>query len=478
MKKNTKRVVIAVIVVIVLAGAGGGYYWYRQEKAAEDIAALYETATAAIGTVGQTVTAEGNADAYDEIDLYTDTTQTVANVNVKVGDAVSPAEELITYDVEKDAKELKRQLSQAQLNLDNAKLAVEAAEQPAEGSELLQYQSGAYVAGQNVKDAQTQIDSVNSQISQVTLQLNDAKNTLDRTTELYNNGAATKADFDKAQLARDTYQEQLENLNVQKEAAQRQLETTQQLKSDADEELYNAQHRLDTTTAQINYDVQQNNVQLAEISMEQIQDAYDKLKPSTVSPVKGSVEAVNVSAGGMAGQGAPVITILDLSQIVVKSDVSEYDAPLLKIGQVADVTTSGLPDKVYTGHISKIAAAAVEKSDSSSDDERVVPVEITIDNADDQFKAGYTVDIVFHTLDIPNVLNVPSQAVQTDPADGKNYVYKVENNALAKTEVQLGTYGDTTVQITGGIAEGDVVVLNAASVQDGTEGKKSVSILG
>jgi len=354
-----KKVLAIIIIIVILGGGVGGYFLYRANTTVTDVASLYDLTTVSLGTVGQTVSAEGHADGCGTVDLYVDTAQTVKAVNVKVGDAVSPDEELVTYDINKDAKDLNRALTQAQLNLANAQLA--------------------------------------------------AQQTLDMTS------------------ADDT-----------------------------------------------NYKIQQNNVQLAQLAVDQVQAQLDKMKTAATSPVTGSVTAVNVSAGGVAGQGAPVISLLDLSKIIVKSDVSEYDAPRLAVGQTADITTSGLPGNVYTGHITKIAGAATAKN-SSSDDARVVSVEITIDNADGQLKAGYTVDIVFHTLDVPDALYVPAQAVLNQ--DGKAFVYKVEGNTLTKTEVTLGVYGDTTVQILSGMSDGDTVASNAAAVRDGGK-KPGVSLVG
>src|SRR5438552_4041353 len=77
-------------------------------------------------------------------------------------------------------------------------------------------------------------------------------------------------------------------------------------------------------------------------------------RASLVAPFAGTVAAVNITAGGVAGTGTAV-TLADLSALHVDVNVSETELPKLKLGQPASISFEALPDVVLNGVVESIA---------------------------------------------------------------------------------------------------------------------------
>ena len=61
---------------------------------------------------------------------------------------------------------------------------------------------------------------------------------------------------------------------------------------------------------------------------------------------------------------------------------------------------------------------------------------------------------------MPNVLTIPIEALFDE--GGTSFVYLVEDGMLARTEVEIGTLTETSVEVVSGVAEGDTVALSGA----------------
>ncbi|MDR1664155.1 MAG: efflux RND transporter periplasmic adaptor subunit [Clostridiales bacterium] len=457
-----RRIIKILLVLALLGGAAyGGLYWWRYTHPEIPLGELYATQPAAKADVAQTVLATGNVYALETVPLYMTRTQTVDAVFVKAGETVNEGDVLVTYDTEDEREELERRRNQARINLNNAQLGLSLIGQPAEGNERLQYESDVTAAEKSIFDAESEITGINNRIAQQQRKIDEAKRTFDRNTELLAAGAATQAEFDNAETAYKNAQEGMDDLTLQLSVKESTLAQRRIQLDEAKLRLENALNKISEEANTLKYQQQENMIRLCELELSAIEDELSELVAETLSPLTGYVEAVYVQDGGTAAKGGMLMELADLSQTVVKADITEYDAPQLKIGLPAALTTSGLPDRVYNGNITKISAGAVEK-EKSSGTEQVVPVEITLQDADDALKAGYTVDIAFFISKKDNVLSVPNQSVASE--DGKNYVYLLESDIMIKKEVTVGLRGDRRAEILSGLDENAPVVVNQAEI--------------
>ena len=452
-----KAVKITIGAIIAAAAAAGGGYYYWQSTRTAPLSETYRLHTVTRGDISETITAEGTAEPENTVTLYLDAAQTVSVVRVKPGDAVKTGDVLVEYDTADTKRELNRLREEAEINLANAKLVLESIITPAEGNELLQYKSEVTTAEKNVFDAENDLQSVESKLTQQKLRADDALRVRDENAKLLANGLLTQSAYDTSETAYRTAAEAYNDLLLQKTARANTLAARQTQLTDAKTRLSNAQNKLSETGTALRYAQQENAVRLAELALEEIEDELAKLTDTTKSTVTGGVLSVSAAAGATLPKGGTVVKLADLTSIVVRADVTEYDAPMLAVGQQVVIRSGTLPGAAYAGVISKIAVSAVEK-EKSSGSEVVVPVEITVLNADEQLKTGYSVDAEVFLSRKEDVLSVPTQALRYD--NDSAFVYLLQNETAVKTPVTLGLRGDRAAEVLSGLTENDVVLLD------------------
>lgn len=162
------------------------------------------------------------------------------------------------------------------------------------------------------------------------------------------------------------------------------------LKAQAQLALTNAQLRLDSLNAKMNYltgkpselDVAEANAAfaLAQANLADAEREYERLKngpdPDAVAAAEARIKSLEViinqkyllvpfggtivdkfvRSGESISPGAPVVLLADLSTLVVETtDLSEVDVARIKEGNSVKVTFDALPDTVVNGKVSKIA---------------------------------------------------------------------------------------------------------------------------
>ena len=77
------------------------------------------------------------------------------------------------------------------------------------------------------------------------------------------------------------------------------------------------------------------------------------------APFAGTVGAVHVRLGESVAPGQPVVTMGDLNTLRVETtDLDEIDVPQVAIGQQVTVTFDGIPDRTFTGRVTRISPMA------------------------------------------------------------------------------------------------------------------------
>jgi multidrug efflux pump subunit AcrA (membrane-fusion protein) len=87
-----------------------------------------------------------------------------------------------------------------------------------------------------------------------------------------------------------------------------------------------------------------------------------------------------------------------------------------------------------------------------------IGVEITLDEPDENIILGLEVKSRVQTAALENVLQIPTEAYNSD--EEGDYVFVVKNKKAVKTFVEAGAKNDDMIEICSGLNEGDVVVWN------------------
>jgi HlyD family secretion protein len=266
------------------------------------------------------------------------------------------------------------------------------------------------------------------------LDLQAAKQTLDaqqklydsRTT-LYREGALPRKDFDQAEVA-------YVQARNQHELAQRHLEALQaggkqQALKAATGQLASAKGKFLGSEAQLSY---------SEIR----------------SPINGVIADRPVYAGEMASSSKPLVTVMDVSQVVARAHIPQDEAMLVRVNDPAALTLAGSEEKI-PGKVTVVSPALDPNSTT-------VEVWVQAANPGDRLRPGSSVHVTINVGALRDAVVVPASAL-LNGADGKTEVMTVGSDGRAhETEVQVGVRQDSEVQIVAGLQPGQQVITTGA----------------
>ncbi|MBU2546900.1 MAG: efflux RND transporter periplasmic adaptor subunit [Proteobacteria bacterium] len=119
------------------------------------------------------------------------------------------------------------------------------------------------------------------------------------------------------------------------------------------------------------------------------------------APFTGFITVRETEVREFVQAGAPVMTVANLDRVWVKTYVPETLLGLVRLGQKASVFIDGFPDKAYPGTLTFISPEAeFTPKNVQTREERVKLVyrlKISLDNPNQELKAGMPVDVVIET---------------------------------------------------------------------------------
>ncbi|MDC7222434.1 MAG: efflux RND transporter periplasmic adaptor subunit [Spirochaetales bacterium] len=174
------------------------------------------------------------------------------------------------------------------------------------------------------------------------------------------------------------------------------------------------------------------------------------------APISGTVTAVNVEMGQTVSQQFPVVTIGDLSQLEIITNIPERFIYQVELGQRGIISSSAAGGNSFDAKVSEIAPVVNQSS-------RTMETRLIMEG-DNQIKAGMFVTIKLITSTSANALTIPEEALII--RNDTQFVYLVAGEAVKKTPVETGKKSNGLVEILSGLDEGDEVV---------TEGKTLLS---
>lgn len=453
------------LVLVVIAGLGIGAWRFisGQQEAAAEVLSPAETAVVRQDRLVAEAEGTGSLAPTTEVSLAFLSGGTVAEILIGEGQAVEAGQPLIR--LETDDLELQVARAEAGLAVSEGQLAQllapprpeEVAAQEAD-LEAAEAQVSAAAANRDQAVAgptQAQIAAAEAQVLAVKVQQEVAQDAYDRTDkkdkerkeqanyDLYAANealAAARAQLDVLMAGADQHevraaQSNVESAEAQRDAAQAQLDA---LRAGPTEEQV---HSAEAAVEQTRVTLEQMRLQLREATL--------------TASVGGTVTALNVGLGEMAGPGQSVLVMSDLTALEVDVSLDETEVARVAVGQEARVVLDAFPDVDMTGEVTTIAP----KADAAAG-VVLYPVTVRLTPAEIPVRAGMTADVAITTASREDTLIVPLRAVHVE--DGRTYVERLDGDQIERVDVGLGMTTDTEAEITSGLAEGDVVVVVAA----------------
>ncbi len=180
------------------------------------------------------------------------------------------------------------------------------------------------------------------------------------------------------------------------------------------------------------------------------------------SPISGIVSDRSLYPGEMPASGAPLISIVDIRQIIARANLPVKDAAAIKIGRPARLTG---PDGDIPGTVT-VVSPAVDPSTTT------VEVWVKAENPGEKLKPGGTVRVAIIAETIQNTIVVRTEAL-LNADDGGQKVMVVKDGVARERRISVGVRQGARVQIISGLQEGDQVVMSGGL---GLEDKAKVAV--
>ena len=224
----------------------------------------------------------------------------------------------------------------------------------------------------------------------------------------------------------------------------------------------------DFEQARLSYEQAQQQVRTAS---ESVRKAQTNLGYATItSPIDGIVLSKSVEEGQTvaASFNTPELFTIaqDLTNMQVVADIDEADIGEVREGQRVSFTVDAYPDDTFEGRVTQVRQEATTESN-------VVTYQVVISapNASMKLKPGLTANVTIYTMEVSNVLAVPSKALKFVPNEkmlteeqsiqdcqAKNKVWMQEGNVFKAYPVTVGISNGILTEIKTGVKAGQKVI--------------------
>jgi HlyD family secretion protein len=406
----------ALIVGLILAGvllAGCGKGSDKKEAAAEgqEPATPVTVEPALRGAIDHVVTADAVLYPINQANVTPKISAPVKRVLVNRGDHVRVGQllaELESGDLAAGAEESKHQYEQAQA--------------------AYQTLTGATV-GEDRGKAESDVQA--------------ALQTLDAAKKLYENRVALQREGALAQKLVDDARVAMAQAQSQYDTAQRHLQALNQVSQREAIRSGEAQ----VAAAKSHYD------------SAVVQVSYGQIR----SPITGVIAERSIYPGEIAASGTPLVSIVDISQLVARTNVPVKEATSIMVGRPARITG---PDGDLAGKVTVV-------SPSVDPNTTTVEVWVQVPNPGERLKPGGTVRVSIIAETLQNTIIVPATALLNSDEGGQKVMVITSDSVAHERKVVPGVRQGARVQIVTGLQEGEQVVTSGGL---GLEDKAKVTI--
>jgi len=170
------------------------------------------------------------------------------------------------------------------------------------------------------------------------------------------------------------------------------------------------------------------------------------------SPIDGVLADRAVYPGDITPAGTPLLIVVNTSKVIARVHVPESQAVQVKVGDAATLAVAGLPGK-FPAKVTVVSPALDPNSTT-------VEIWVEANNPKASLKPGGTVTVSITAQTIPNAVVIPAAAVLTG-ADGKTSVMIVGPDSRAYSQsVKTGIEQGALVQIVSGLHAGEQVIVS------------------
>lgn len=447
MRKRWKLLVYAILLPLALLGGCGLLIATKLKPKPKKP----RTAKVELGDVIVSVRETGVIQPIKQVEVKSKVAGQLSYLGVDEGDRVAAGQiiaRLAIPETEAQRDQTKAQLDAANARLEQARLTTALNRKTIE-SQLAQAQAGARAAHSSVAEAE-------SLAVEATRQYENKAHLLEM------GGYVSQNEVDSAKAAAEQVQQQV--------AAAKERLREQEAARDLAE------------ARRAEFQVDQSRIAEAAAAVRQLRDSLTGIESRVAdavihAPTSGIVigrhvrEGELVTAVSVYGAGDPLVTIGDLSTMLVRVDLNEVDINKVSLGLSAQITADALPGREYSGRITKLSPASAAKNPGEAAGIVRFPLEITITHPEADLRPGMTANVEIVCQQAKDVLWAPNEAIFTeDKAKGKKFVSVVTGTKKTgeletkAREVTAGLSNDFRTEIRSGLKKGEKIELDKADM--------------
>lgn len=414
-KRRIFYIILIIIVGLLIAQSAQRIYLKRQEAITEkptiqpEKIVPIQVAKVQRGEINSLLTVSGLVEPKEAVRVFSKTVGQVKEILIQEGDQVKKDTILMRLDDE----QIRLQVAQARANLDSAQASLERIKAGARPQEVSQVEAA-------VRQAKINMDS--------------AEENYLKMQKLFSEGAISEQQHDQAknqlEIARAQYQSASESYKLITEGA-----SAQDIRA-VEAQVRQAQSALELAQSQLNNSI-------------------------IKAPISGSVTSISVKTGELASSAIPLLSILDISELSVKTGISEKDIGVVQIGQEAEIFIDAFPREKFSGEVASKGVLVDPVS-------KTMEIKIRIKEPPVVIPPGVFARANIITEHNTDALIIPSTAL-TRKADGL-FVFVLENDeqTVKRRSISTGITQGNRVEVLDGLTDNEIVViLGNISLEEG-----------
>ena len=381
----------------------------------------------------------------------------IGEVFVKDGQNVIKGDKLVSI----SEKYLDEKLEELNKALNTAQLALE----QAEGSKRSTVLSNDKAWNEKVQGTKSQyesqkrelvdnINNLNDRLANVNTQLEEVRKQID---ELSAKGEENNLQIEELKVKESALISEQSSIQGELDSANKRLSNLEadrqkQLESESNE--YAANSEINN----INLNGLDGAIASAQGEVNKVQEEINKINKLKESPIlyantDGIVSAINAKVGDKISAGVSIVDIGESAKVTADLTISQNDIVNIEVGQEVTLEISTYQDEKFKGKVTYLNLKPNSQGNSTT-----YSATVELEPTDYKLLEGMTVSAQFIIKEVKDVIMLSNKAIVLK--DGKQFVkLKNEDGSTTEVEIQTGFSDGKNTEITGGLNEGDTVVI-------------------
>lgn len=183
---------------------------------------------------------------------------------------------------------------------------------------------------------------------------------------------------------------------------------------------------------------------------------FDLARSTIYSPQAGIITNLEFIAGEEVSPSSEIAQVHDLTSLKFVAEVDETDIAKVQVGQSVKITLDAYPDQTIDTSIGEILPVAITTETGAT-----VYEATAIIPGNNTFYIGMNGQAQIIVEEKTNALVIPADAITDD-----KYVLVKVGSTYVQKEIRTGLESDTQVEVTGGLSEGEEIVISGpATIQ-------------